>query len=115
MKEFKKFYEHLEECERCRTRPFDLCSVGRGLLNSIGKPFVKSVRIKLSNDEKVWEIKHLLQDLKPLDKAIKTVMALNEFLDSLSPDEVERVLQIIDSWCPDCGRYIFSDEGCICD
>ena len=30
------FHEHLDECERCRTRPFDLCPVGAQLLTAAG-------------------------------------------------------------------------------
>lgn len=31
------FHAHLDVCERCRTRPFDLCEVGRLLLARAGK------------------------------------------------------------------------------
>ena len=28
----KAFHGHLDSCERCRTRPFDLCAIGDSLL-----------------------------------------------------------------------------------
>lgn len=30
------FHAHLDACERCRTKPFDLCAVGARLLEAEG-------------------------------------------------------------------------------
>lgn len=32
-----KFHAHLDACERCRTKPFNLCATGARLLDSIGR------------------------------------------------------------------------------
>lgn len=32
-----RFHQHLDECARCRERPFDLCGVGAVLLEIAGR------------------------------------------------------------------------------
>jgi hypothetical protein len=37
IKRVDRFHDHLEECERCMNKPFDLCPNGRWLLHSAGQ------------------------------------------------------------------------------
>jgi hypothetical protein len=32
-----KFHAHLDECQQCEAHPFDLCSIGRGLLREFAQ------------------------------------------------------------------------------
>ncbi len=35
--EVDRFHDHLDKCERCRERPFDLCSAGAVLIQAAAK------------------------------------------------------------------------------
>lgn len=47
-----QFHHHLDICERCRTRPFDLCAEGDRLLRTVAT----SVRARLGVDARTGAV-----------------------------------------------------------
>lgn len=45
------FHEHLDECERCRTQPFNLCPFGAKALQREALEVVSKLAIQRPNDE----------------------------------------------------------------
>jgi hypothetical protein len=87
------FHAHLDACERCRTRPFDLCSVGADLAERVGIGFsVGGPRGSLAAEPSgLDELQQALR--RPSTETTVPPVAVPQDLDTRAFDEAERLLR----------------------
>lgn len=53
MTDFEKFHKHLDECRHCNDHPFDLCKIGKDLLEKAAE-FHETTTLMREEEDRKW-------------------------------------------------------------